>query len=111
MLEIDVREIESILVQCLVSTAGRHVLHLPELGGAPGGAVGDVLGVTPPHHISLRHILTQAEVVDTLLERRHYPPLYVDYPERIRTRETYVANSPIIKSEADRILHQSCFKT
>ena len=105
MLEIDVREIESILVQRLVSTASRHVLHLPELGGAPGRAVGDVLGVTSPNHVGLRHILTQSEVVDALLERRHHSTLDVDYPERIRTREANVANSTIVKSEADRVLH------
>ena len=101
MLKVDVRQVEGVLIQSLVPSAGGHVLHLAELAGAPGGAQGHVLGVTAPHHVSLRHILASVKLMETLLEGRHYASLDVDNPERILTGVADRSYPTIIKSKVD----------
>ena len=104
MLQVNVRQVESVLIQSLVSTAGEHVLHLTEFAGAPGGPVGHILGVAPPHHIRLRHILASFKLRDTLLEGRHYSTLYVDDPERFLTGVANGSDPSIIKSKVNSVL-------
>lgn len=104
MLEVDVWQVEGVLVQGLVASAAGHVLHLPHLRGAPGRPIGDVLRVTPAHHVSLRHVLTGLELRETLLKGRHYSPLYVDHPERVLTGVADLTNPSIIKFKVDCVL-------
>ena len=111
MLKIDVWEIEGILIESLISTASWHVLHLPQLSWAPGCSIGDISRLTSPHHVGLRHILTSSKVLDTLLKRRHNPPLYVDHPERFRAWETNITYPTIIKAKVDRIFLKIWLKT
>ena len=111
MLEIDVWEIEGILIQSLISAASWHVLHFPQLSWAPGCSIGDISRLTPSHHIGLRYILTSFKVLDTLLKRRHNPPLYVDHPEWFWVWEANITYPTIIKAKVDRVFLKSWLET